>query len=77
MHERVKSITSIKSNIRIHVSLKYKCYKNCRNFDELGIKLLLREKKVDKLQKIRFEVARKMNNIKKLANSKLSLKIYE
>ena len=56
---------------------KQHTYEYHRNLKEFDIKLKVREKKADKLQKLRFEPVVIPKNSKALAKSELCLKIFE
>lgn len=48
-----------------------------RNFEEIELKMLVKEKKMDKLQKIRFDATVSPLNDKLITANKLNLKLYE
>ena len=50
------------------------CY---RNFEEIDLRLLVKEKKFDKMQKVRFDTHAKLINSKTLKLNKLYLRVYE
>eukprot|EP00347_Sterkiella_histriomuscorum_P022325 403330878 len=47
------------------------------NFSDIDLRMMVKEKKQDKLQKIRFTAALKPKQLKPLQNTQLSLKIFE
>ena len=47
-----------------------------RNYEDIEIKLFVKEKKVDKLQKLRFDAIATIDT-KCVKNSKVSLRVYE
>ena len=56
------------------------CYESvylCRNFEEIEVRMQIREKKQDKVMKLKFESKIVPKNLKKLVNSKMNLRVLE